>query len=117
MPINTSCLLDSNILLRISKGDDPSHPVIAKAIRELIRQGITLCYNSQTLTDFWNVSTRPIDKNGFGLSVADTARLAASMLVHGVTQILTNNGRDFQRFNDIQVIQPGELSDASQATP
>ena len=52
MAANPSCLLDSNTLLRISTGDDSSHPVIAKAIRELIRQGITLCYNSQTLAEF-----------------------------------------------------------------
>ena len=36
-----------------------------------------LCYTSQTLAEFWNASTRPLDKNGFGLSVAETDRLAS----------------------------------------
>jgi len=71
-----ACLLDSNILLRISKSDDPQHPVIVRALKTLVRQGVRLCYTSQTLAEFWNASTRPLDKNGFGLTVPETDRLA-----------------------------------------
>src|SRR5580704_8406614 len=70
-----SCLLDSNILLRISKRDHPQHPVIGHALRALVGQRVQLCYTSQTLAVFWNASTRPLDKNGFGLTVAETDRL------------------------------------------
>jgi predicted nucleic acid-binding protein len=31
-------------------------------------------YASQNLGEFWNVSTRPLDRNGFGLSIAETGR-------------------------------------------
>jgi hypothetical protein len=34
-----ACLLDSNILLRISKSDDPHHPVIVQALKALVGQG------------------------------------------------------------------------------
>jgi predicted nucleic acid-binding protein len=71
-----ACLLDSNILLRISKSDDPQHPVIVNALKALVGQGVRLCYTSQTLAEFWNASTRPRDKNGFGLTVPETDRLA-----------------------------------------
>lgn len=71
-----ACLLDSNILLRISKSDDPRHPVITQALKTLVAQGVRLCYTSQTLAEFWNASTRPFDKNGFGLTIAETDRLA-----------------------------------------
>src|SRR5215831_14033972 len=71
-----ACVLDSNILLRISKSDDPQHPVIAQALKALVGQGVKLCYTSQTLGEFWNAATRPLDKNGFGLSVAETDQLA-----------------------------------------
>jgi predicted nucleic acid-binding protein len=71
-----ACLLDSNILLRISKNDDPRHAVIVRALKALVGQGVRLCYTSQTLGEFWNGSTRPLDKNGFGLTVAETDRLA-----------------------------------------
>jgi predicted nucleic acid-binding protein len=76
MPDGDACLLDSNILLRISKSDDPQHAAISHALHTLVGQGVRLCYTSQTLGEFWNASTRPLDKNGFGLSVAETDRLA-----------------------------------------
>lgn len=70
------CLLDSNILLRISNSDDPQHAGIVQALKALVSQGVRLCHTSQTLAEFWNASTRPVDKNGFGLSVAETDLLA-----------------------------------------
>ncbi len=65
-------LVDSNILLRLSKRDDPRYPVIRAAVLALRDQGTPLCYTSQTLAEFWNASTRPIQNNGFGLSVPET---------------------------------------------
>ena len=76
MPNGSGCLLDSNILLRISKHDDPHHPVIRQALRALVGQAARLCYTSQVLGEFWNASTRPRDKNGLGLSIIETDRLA-----------------------------------------
>jgi predicted nucleic acid-binding protein len=149
MPEGEACLLDSNILLRISKSDDPQHPAIVQALKALVGQGVRLCYTSQTLAEFWNASTRPLDKNGFGLTVAETdrlarvierdfeflpdsrdvhdrwrsllvehdvrgvqvhdARLAASMYVHGVGQILTINVRDFRRYDGLRVMHPADV--------
>ncbi len=71
-----ACLLDTNILLRISKSDDPQNAAIVQALKSLVAQGVRLCYTSQTLGEFWNASTRRLDRNGFGLSVAETDRLA-----------------------------------------
>jgi len=110
---------------------------------------VRLCYTSQTVGEFWNASTRPADKNGFGLSVIDTdrlarvierdfeflpdskevhdrwrsllvrhsiqgvqvhdARIAASMYVHGATQLLTINVRDFKWFDGLRILHPAEL--------
>jgi len=151
MAAGGACLLDSNILLRISKNDDPQHAAIVQALKLLVGQGVRLCYTSQTLAEFWNASTRPLDKNGFGLTIQETdrlarvierdfeflpdnrdvhdrwrsllvkhnvqgvqvhdTRLAASMYVHGVDQILTINVRDFRRFDDLHVLHPAELRD------
>lgn len=101
--------------------------------------------------EFWNASTRPLDRNGFGLTVAEThrlasiierdlellpdsrevherwrsllvahnvqgvqihdARLAASMYVHGVGQLLTINVRDFRRFEGLQVMHPNDVGE------
>jgi predicted nucleic acid-binding protein len=77
MPRRNACLLDTNILLRISKRDDPQYAPVDHALHALISQGSQLCYTSQTLGEFWNASTRPVDKNGFGLNVTETNRLAS----------------------------------------
>ena len=65
-------LADTNILLRLSKQNDPRYPLIRATVLDLRERGATLCYTSQTIAEFWNVSTRPIEKNGFGLSIDDT---------------------------------------------
>ena len=39
----------------------------------LLASGETVCYTPQNIAGFWNVATRPADKNGIGLS-AETAR-------------------------------------------
>jgi hypothetical protein len=62
MASGDACLLDSNILLRISKSDDPQHAAISHALRVLVGQRTRLCYTSQTLGEFWNASTRPLDR-------------------------------------------------------
>src|SRR5437879_13824675 len=76
MPGVGALLVSSNIILRISKSDDPQHAAISYALHALVGHGVRLCDTSQTLAEFWNASTRPLDKNGFGLSVAETDRLA-----------------------------------------
>lgn len=95
----SSCLLDTNILVRLTKRDSPEFSSIREALRILDRGKNRLCYTSQNLVEFWNVSTRPIDKNGHGLSAewrrlvmvhavsgvqVHDARLVAAMKVHGI---------------------------------
>ena len=46
----------------------------------LTDRDIELCYASQNLGEFWNVSTRPVDRNGFGLSIQETARRFESVV-------------------------------------
>jgi predicted nucleic acid-binding protein len=76
MPDAAAWLLDTNILLRMSNSDDPHHPMISGALRALVAQDARLCFTSQTLGEFWNASTRPRDRNGLGLSTAETDRVA-----------------------------------------
>jgi hypothetical protein len=48
MASGEACLLDSNILLRIGKNNDPHHAAISRALHVLVGQGTRLCYTSQT---------------------------------------------------------------------
>lgn len=43
-----------------------------------------------------------------GKNVHD-ARLVAAMLEHGITHLLTFNGKDFKRFNEITVLDPYQV--------
>ncbi len=50
-----------------------------------------------------------------GVQVHD-ARLAASMYVYGITELLTINVRDFQRFPQLRAVHPSELVRRAQQT-
>jgi predicted nucleic acid-binding protein len=68
----TPYLVDSNILIRWVQPSDPDYPAVASALAALVEQQAVLCYTSQNLAEFWNACTRPVDRNGYGLSPAET---------------------------------------------
>jgi predicted nucleic acid-binding protein len=65
-------LVDSNILLRWVQPSDTDYPTVAAALAALVEQQAILCYTSQNLAEFWNACTRPADRNGYGLTPAET---------------------------------------------
>ena len=69
-----SCLVDTNILLRIARRSDHQHKAVDAALGRLAEQGTTLHYTLQNIAELWNVMTRPVTKNGLGLSIDDTDR-------------------------------------------
>jgi predicted nucleic acid-binding protein len=77
-------LIDTNILLRLSKKDDPKHVVVQAAVDDLTRRGAQLYYTAQNISEFWNVCTRPASHNGFGLSIEET-----DARVHAIERIMT----------------------------
>jgi predicted nucleic acid-binding protein len=70
------CLVDSNILLRWVQPVSPDYPAVVAALGELVKSGVVLCYTSQNLAEFWNASTRPVTRNGFGLTPKETDQYA-----------------------------------------
>jgi len=67
-----SCLVDTNILLRITRRSDPQHRLVDTALAHLAGQGTTLYYTHQNIAELWNAMTRPIERNGLGLSLMET---------------------------------------------
>jgi|SRR5690348_7208284 len=67
-----SCLVDTNILLRITRRSDPQHKAVDVALAYLAEQGTALYYTHQNIAEFWNAMTRPIARNGLGLSIGET---------------------------------------------
>ena len=65
-------LLDTNILLRLVQLLHPHHKQAREALKTLRRQNHTFYILLQNVSEFWNVCTRPADKNGLGFSIAKT---------------------------------------------
>ena len=144
-----SCLVDTNILLRMTRRSDPQHQLVDGALVRLASQGTILHYTHQNIAELWNAMTRPLSRNGLGLTIAEAerqvraieagmtllpdseagyrewrkivvqhgvlgvqahdARLAAAMLVHGVSHILTLNATDFKRFGGLTALHPSSI--------
>ena len=64
-----SCLVDTNVLLRLTRKSDPQYQIVNSAVGRLLAQGTDLFYRIQNIAELWNVLTRPITSNGFGLSI------------------------------------------------
>ena len=63
---------DTNILLRLIDLQSAHHIEAKNAVDKLLKRGDTLFITLQNISEFWNVCTRPQDKNGLGFSIAET---------------------------------------------
>ena len=72
-------LLDTNILLRFVDASHNFYPTIRKAIKSLQGNEHKFYITSQNCIEFWNVVTRPVDRNGFGLTVFEAEQLLAKI--------------------------------------
>lgn len=68
-----SFLIDTNILLRSADPKDSMYSDTVNATTNLRVQGQQLCIVAQNLIEFWNVYTRPANRNGLGYSPAEAA--------------------------------------------
>ncbi len=65
-------LLDTNVLLRFTRQDDPNYQTVQGAVHKLEAEGHEFRTTFQNFAEFWNVSTRAIDQNGFGNTTVET---------------------------------------------
>ena len=94
-----SYLIDSNILLRISRRDDPDYGIVDGALERLLREDAALYYTHPELAEFWNVWTRPADKNGFGLA-GETAEREIGKF-EGMMEFAADNAGDYERWRQL----------------
>ncbi len=74
-----SCLVDTNILLRTTRRSDPQHQLVDTALARLAFEGTVLHYTHQNIAELWNVMTRPQERNGLGLTVAEAERQVSAI--------------------------------------
>ncbi len=72
----------------------------------MIERDFELLPDSREVHDRWR--SLLVAHSVQGVQVHD-ARLAASMYVHGVGQILTINVRDFRRFEGLRIMRPDDV--------
>ena len=63
-----SVFVDTNVLLRSIEVSDSAHEAAVRAITALIKAGEPLVVTPQIIAEFWNVATRPRERNGIGLT-------------------------------------------------
>jgi predicted nucleic acid-binding protein len=62
--------VDTNILLRLFQ--QSHYALVDLALHRLTARNVELCFTAQNLGEFWSASTRPVQRNGFGLSIEET---------------------------------------------
>jgi predicted nucleic acid-binding protein len=67
-----SVLVDTNVLLRRTQPDHPSHTLAVESVAKLLAAAEPVHFTLQNIAEFWNVATRPAANNGLGFSVALT---------------------------------------------
>lgn len=65
-------LMDTNVLLGAAHRTDARYPIVQEAVHKLWANEHELRTTSQNFAEFWNVSTRPADRNGFGQTPVET---------------------------------------------
>jgi predicted nucleic acid-binding protein len=72
-------LVDTNILLRMARADNPDHALVKNALAQSLSAGTTHYYTQQNIAEFRRTATRSVDKNGLGLSVTDVDTLVQTI--------------------------------------
>ena len=69
-------LADTNVLLRSTHQPHPMRQTAMTALTNLLRSGDRVCVTPQNIIEFWNVCTRPVERNGLGLTPGEADREA-----------------------------------------
>lgn len=72
-------LADSNILIRWVQPQDRQFALIRSAVQRVEDSRDIPCYVSQNLGEFWSAMTRPIERNGYGMSPAQAEHHARTI--------------------------------------
>lgn len=112
MPI-PSCLVDTNILLRITRRYDPQYRLIRDSIISLISAGAILHYTHQNIAELWNAMTRPASRNGFGLTIGEAER-EVQTIEAGMTLLADNEDvyREWRRIVVRNAVSGVQVHDA-----
>jgi predicted nucleic acid-binding protein len=96
-----SFLLDTNVLLRSVEKSNALHMEALGAIEKLLGEGEEVCCLPQNIAEFWNVCTRPVDKNGLGLATVEAEQELAK--VEGIINIVRDEPEIYDEWRQLVV--------------
>ena len=96
-----TCPIDTGVLLRAFDGTSRDYRAIRQALRTLWTRQERLVVALQNIAEFWNVSTRPVDKNGYGLSTERASRRLT--VVERVCDLVTEDDDSYQVWKGLVV--------------
>jgi predicted nucleic acid-binding protein len=102
----SSCLVDTNVLLRLTRKLDPQYPIVNSAMVRLLSQNTSLYYTLQNLAELWNVMTRPVERNGFGLNIQEVDLQVRA--IESVLKLLPDNRDVYMEWRRI-IVQHGVI--------
>lgn len=88
-----STLVDTGVLLRAFDSHAPHYREIRNALRAALDRNVRLAVAVQNIAEFWNVATRPLDKNGQGLSTDKVKRRVA--IIERLCDVLAEDQRSY----------------------
>ena len=134
--------VDTNVLLTATDESRPLHSRAVQLLAGSVSQELSLAASGQVVREYLVVATRPIERNGLGLSVLDAeanvneflrrlelydeteevsrrlrqlaithslrgkrlhdANIVATMSVHGISTLITQNGGDFHHLRTLR---------------
>jgi predicted nucleic acid-binding protein len=93
-------LVDTGVLLRAFDRDAAEHKTILQAIRALLDRGEELVVAVQNLAEFWNVATRPKDKNG-GLELSIETVSRRLRVIERLATVASEDSESFQKWKQL----------------
>ena len=95
-----TCLLDVNVLLRLTQPAHSQHQESVEALTIVQRQRPCVLV-PQTLYEFWVVASRPVEVNGLGLSVSDVHQKITDFM--NIFRLLRDERTIFENWLDLVV--------------
>jgi predicted nucleic acid-binding protein len=105
--------VDTNVLLRLSNGIKPQRGAIEQTMDLLASRHVEFCFTRQNITEFWNVSTRPLERNGLGRSILKTEERVQS--IQQTMTFLNDDERVYRAWRQIVLnhkVQGAQVHDA-----
>jgi len=95
-------LVDTNVMVRLHDVADVQHAIAADAIERLEEQGHECCIVPQVFYEYWVVATRPADRNGLGVTVAEAASAIADWTT--VFRLLLDERGIYSRWRPLVIV-------------